>query len=355
MSFKSSLTRAGQRCLQTGRESFQLARLIVIEKQQSVKTVLLEQAQQEGNITALRLLSWEKEWALMRYHGVVRYLQKAPWWRSVALPGFVQRRRGFLSGCRSMNSLVDAPISNGGSSQNSSNSDESTARSKQQEEESNNSVARVAFMVTSGMKMELQELGYSVQQVRAMTPVTSSLVLQHQVPPQDYEERVPTLVQAYEQEQWAQQQQAAASTAPPTNVSMDTAETAKSSSSLAEPDDETDSTPRLSLPAGGSDAPPETTTTPESTAPPFSASLDEQHNIPEPTTISSSTTSDCESSGLLWFELVEQTDQDDKDVVVVGLYRSEKEAELSRATMEELSLRHHDKQKSTYHVRPTRR
>lgn len=62
---------------------------------------------------------------------------------------------------------------------------------------------KIAFMITSSMKQELQEdrLGYSAEQIKKMTPLQASLVLNHQVTAKRYDETIGVLEEKYQKEQ----------------------------------------------------------------------------------------------------------------------------------------------------------
>ena len=66
-------------------------------------------------------------------------------------------------------------------------------------------------MITSSMKSELTDnLGYAADDIKRMTPLQASLVLNHKVAPAEYDEQLPLLEQEYEaeQERLRQQQEA---------------------------------------------------------------------------------------------------------------------------------------------------
>jgi hypothetical protein len=102
--------------------------------------------------------------------------------------------------------------------------------------------AKVAFMVTGRMKEQLLELGYTPDQIKQFKPIEASLLLEHNVPPEQQAEQLPQLVQDYEiqqiqqaqeahekhQQEQQQQQQAADQ---PTSLETPTATTSQASSS----------------------------------------------------------------------------------------------------------------------------
>eukprot|EP00977_Amphora_coffeiformis_P029304 scaffold39887_cov229-Amphora_coffeaeformis.AAC.6 len=69
-------------------------------------------------------------------------------------------------------------------------------------------VAKVAFMVTGRMKGQLTEMGYSAEDIKQMTPMEASLLIDNQVSPADKAAQLPQLIKDYE-EQLAKQHQEA--------------------------------------------------------------------------------------------------------------------------------------------------
>mmetsp|Transcript_9840 Transcript_9840/g.17972 ORF Transcript_9840/g.17972 Transcript_9840/m.17972 type:complete len:231 (-) Transcript_9840:61-753(-) len=67
---------------------------------------------------------------------------------------------------------------------------------------------KIAFMITTSMKQDLQEtLGYPAEDIKKITPLQASLILNHKVPPEEFQERLPILEREYEEEQEKQRQQ----------------------------------------------------------------------------------------------------------------------------------------------------
>ena len=159
MALRTWLSR--QKWQQTYRESTQLAAVCWVawrQPQPDIKTVVIQQARQEGNAIAVRLLLWEKEWGLIRYHGLTGYIEQTQWWKSRFLNRKRRIRHGFLSSCKSTNSLTE-----GLGDKNAEITSEKTrlviAKQEQQSKASNlspNTVGKVAFMVTSRMKAQLK-------------------------------------------------------------------------------------------------------------------------------------------------------------------------------------------------------
>lgn len=104
-----------------------------------------------ANTAAIALLKCDREINLMRYHGIVEYVQR--WWETKQWP-FSSRTFGSGSSGRSK-------TPNGRSGAEAS-------------------VGRVAFMVTSRQREELATvLGYSAQDIRSFKPLEALLLLEH--------------------------------------------------------------------------------------------------------------------------------------------------------------------------------
>ena len=78
----------------------------------------------------------------------------------------------------------------------------------------NNNVVKIPFLITSSMKDALGKergLGYTVDQIKKMTPLKATLLLQHQVDPKEMENRLPQIIldheKLVEEQQQAQQRE----------------------------------------------------------------------------------------------------------------------------------------------------
>lgn len=145
-----------------GRESYQLARAVV--QNRSFKSVLLDHARQ-SNTVANSLLQVDKQVGLVKYYG---------------LSGYLKQR---------LQSTSVIPTT----------STDITANTIASSDTSSSSSARVAFMVTARMKQELNgRLGYDADQIRKMTPLQASLILNESIKPEHMEERLPVAEEEYE-------------------------------------------------------------------------------------------------------------------------------------------------------------
>ena len=155
-----------------GRDSWQLLSGVLWKQHQHItwRDVVVSQA--GSNAVARSIVQWEKERALMQYHGWTVYLRHK-----------LSGSPGGGSGTRSI-----------GDSMASATESKPTAR--------------VAFMVTSAQKEELKErLGYTADQIKKMTPVEASLTLHHNVEPSQAADGLPGLVQSFQDQQQKEAEQ----------------------------------------------------------------------------------------------------------------------------------------------------
>lgn len=165
-----------QKASTASRESWQL--LADYTTRRNWKQVLLDH--RSSNEVAIRLLSMEKEWSLLRYHGFRGYLK--------------QRSKALTTATTSSNTDSDAlsPLS---------------AATKSLP--STTTTAQISFMITTAMKQELMDVGYTEADIRKLNPIQATLILRHGVSPQEQEDRLPLLLQQHEVDMQllAQQQQ----------------------------------------------------------------------------------------------------------------------------------------------------
>jgi hypothetical protein len=65
-----------KRLTKVGRDGYNLARVVVQNRGANVRPLLLEQAFREANTVATGLLKVDKEVGLVKYHGLLGYLQQ---------------------------------------------------------------------------------------------------------------------------------------------------------------------------------------------------------------------------------------------------------------------------------------
>lgn len=282
------------------------------------------------NQIAVRLLRWEKEVNLMRYYGVSGYMREKNFYR---LPFLTSRASSSLPS-NSTDASASKAITNSTTTELPS---ESSVQS-----------ARVAFMVTTSMRKELVErLNYTPQDIKRLTPVQASLVLQHSVTPSGLESKLPALLQQHAEEQ--QQKATAAaieqqrqveeqrkkedsleppSTTTPQADAMDE-QTTSEFHATAEASALGDSTAEFHVADAASARVGETTAEFHAAVAALSSSKETIADFHAAAASSAATV------GTTWYELVER--QRDESVSVVGLYLHEKEAALGRETYQQLA------------------
>jgi hypothetical protein len=149
-----------------GRDGYNLARAVVQHRGSNVKPILLDHARNSNSI-ATSLLHVDKEVGLVKYYG---------------LSGYLKQR------LQSTSALV---ASDDYSSSSEASSPAATS--------SGGSTAKIAFMVTASMKQDLSErLGYDADQIKAMTPLQASLILNESIKPEEMDTKLPIAEQEYE-------------------------------------------------------------------------------------------------------------------------------------------------------------
>lgn len=134
------------------------------------RQILLQQADL-NNQAAMSFLRADKEIGLVRYYGISRYLREKQ-----VIPTFP--------------ALL---------SQNTSAATTETAETRPSLGEPGQQVAKVPFMITKLMREELEELQYSPESVRQMTPVKANIVLKHKLSPERYEAEIGALLEQQEE------------------------------------------------------------------------------------------------------------------------------------------------------------
>ena len=202
----STLSRLWSRASLWSRDAAKLSRAFIQEARQNTGTtttvadvfrnVVVQQARQDSNHVAASVLSFQQQWGLMQYHGFFNY------WRQRFQHQLPQQLQTTAGGSASMSS-TDATTTTTATAVPGLITNNNTNNAA--------SVAQVAFMITATMRKELSDsLGYTAEQIKGLTPMEASLILHHKILPDDREQKLPMLVQAYEQEQERLQQEAAA-------------------------------------------------------------------------------------------------------------------------------------------------
>jgi hypothetical protein len=177
------------------------------------KTILLEQANVPyQNQFAIKLLHYEKEFNLIRYHGFLEYSKSKLLSSQFRLVSNISNGGTDQVGSGVNNNIDSATTIS--VNVNTANTDSTTIKNENANELSTLStnqpttdkttpkVAKIAFMITASMRNELTtRLQYDTNDIKTMTPIEASLILQHNVIPSDRNSTVPMLIEQYEKEQ----------------------------------------------------------------------------------------------------------------------------------------------------------
>lgn len=145
-----------------GRDGFNLARAVAQQRGNNVKPILLDHARQSNSV-ATSLLHVDKEVGLVKYYG---------------LSGYLKKRLQSTSALTANDDSAVSASSNGNGTGNT---------------------AKIAFMVTASMKQDLSEkLGYDADQIKSMTPLQASLILNESIKVEEMETKLPIAEQEYE-------------------------------------------------------------------------------------------------------------------------------------------------------------
>ena len=157
-----------------------LSAMLKREHGQAARDVLVANARLRNSV-ATSFLKIDKEIGLVQYWGFVGYLRE----KQIGASWHPTAKR----------LLYGSSASNGGKNGGDNDPDEPKTKDKKQ-------VARVAFMITSTQRAELSErLGYDADHIKQLNPVEASLILRHNVSPEDVNDRLAGLVQDYNEQQ----------------------------------------------------------------------------------------------------------------------------------------------------------
>lgn len=313
--------------LERSQESWKLVGQGVRAPQQFRQT-LVQEAQQQ-NRTALSLLRTQKEWNDMRYYGIVPYLQQK-------MPISTSMLRLQPSSPFATTAPSDATVAAPGPTANTSSTTTNTS-----------APAKVAFMVTGRMKGQLAELGYSPEDIKSLTPVEASLLIEHGVAPADKQQQLPDLVQTHEEQQKALEQEKAAAIA-----AENAAQQQQSSDALpvAPSADPSSTTPETTLDRS---SPPHASTPHRPTGPSIFermlGSIASKNVIHQPTEISSRSHVPTFSAAREWYEVVENYTSGHASEVV-ALHPTEEEAEVDANLRLEIMTKRAEQEKKNVNV-----
>jgi hypothetical protein len=258
------------------------------------------------NRAARTLVLWEKEVSLARYHGFLEYMKiKRPfamlsaaftWKSSSALPA--------ASPHGDASPLASAATESLEATSQTAPTVEPTAATIL----ASPKVGQIAFMITASMRLELMNrLQYTSAEIKTLTPLEASLILQHDLAPPDRPVHLPRLLEqhANTMQQQRNEQLAAAAAA-------DTA---------------------LTSPPSGPSEPSIAMSSVTDQEPPLQLSVGDDGT----TSSSLPTASDVSYSflGTKWYQIVERkksAETTDDETVVVAMYLHSHEAELGQET-----------------------
>ena len=299
---------------------------------QQFQQTLVQQAQQR-NRTALSLLRTQKEWNDMRYYGLVSYLrQKIPLPAIMAGPQTLAASSPFRS--------VSTDSSNTDTSSTSTTTAVSGSTLPPPSPNATATPAKVAFMVTGRMKGQLAELGYTAEEIKSMTPVEASLVIGQNIEPADKDDKLPLLVQEYEEQQAKAHEQAAVAAA----------EAAAKQQVSAENEPSADAHADGAAAAETFAPPPRSRRGGPSWSERLLGSMASENVIDKPTAISSRSHMPSFSSAREWYEVVEEYPDYGGSQEVVALHSTEEEAQVDANLRLEIMGKRAEEQKKKVNV-----
>ena len=151
-----------QKSRQVGKDSMQLLNQWMIlcrstnSNDTSFRTILLEQATVQNNSVAMFYVRLERDYAHLKYYGIMEHIKRKRLSSSVSIKAF------------------------------STTTKATTA------------AARVAFMITTTQRTLLKtKLGYTNEEIKRLTPLDATLILQHDLTPSESATQLGSLVEAH--------------------------------------------------------------------------------------------------------------------------------------------------------------
>lgn len=306
---------------------------------------LVQEAQESRNRTALSVLRTQKEWNDMRYYGMAAYFR-----HKMPMPTLVGAESSWKSPFSTASSSSSSSTTTAASGADPSPSTTADASTTSSSAPSPPPAAKVAFMVTARMKGQLSELGYSAEDIKQMTPVEASLLIDNKVSPADRAARLPELVKDYEEEQERKQQESvdllAAQQQQPEPVSSELSSSTPPPSSSTGGDRRADDPSRFQSPPR----------TPSSSGPSLGeqllGSIASKNVIDTPVEIASRTHLP-PPSNRVWFEVVEEYPASGDKPEVVALHSTEDEAEVDANLRHEIVTKRAQEEKKDVNVNYT--
>lgn len=307
-------------------------------KKISFKDIILNEARQNQNRVATSMLSIDREIGLMKYHGIPNYLRQYSSLRFIKFPSL-----GMFPSSPSGDD-VSRPSASPKSSLNASSATTPTPPK-----------AKVAFMITAAQRSQLIEMGYTASQIKKLKPIEALLILENQlIPPSTCEsesdegksklqKEIQKLVDEYEDEQRLHAEQVLA------KAEAEAVADPLTTSTLNEKDDEAKSQNDEKVEINNENQT-------DSTSHSITTSL----NSIEPSK---------DEKQIEWFEVVEiindETNETNEGLPinsksttsVIGLFKSEEEANFCREIKEEMENRrqkdsNRKQKKRTFFIQP---
>jgi hypothetical protein len=168
------------------------------------RELVLKLATEESNLVARKWLSLEREWHMIQYHGISEYCTREikEWWKNTRCnSGSLFPRLLWFSSSSTSSSTSQEPLNSKGTntSTTGTNHSSSTGSNCNSNNDDDRKKAQIAFMITSSMRQELlgDSYRYDTEQIKHMTPIEASLILQHGIRSQEYPVRMPLVKQEY--------------------------------------------------------------------------------------------------------------------------------------------------------------
>lgn len=290
----------------------------------SFRELLLLEARKNENSAAKSMLMVDREIGLVKYHGFVTYLAEHSRFSRLQLPF------SGIFGMNPKNTLQAGSFS-------TSSSSAKIAIASNSNTKVNPKKAKVAFMITANQRAQLIETGYTHPQIKKLKPLEALLILEQDLKPPNsekdhslFQEQLNKLVKEYEEEQQSQRNMILAQTPP----SLDDRNVERPKKEEEEHGKSTETLLKLEM----------------------SPKVDRLDTNREKATLNADHKNALDSASSLvreeenenWFEVVEVIQKLDPNhenskqtpiISIIGLYKSEKEANFCREIKEDAAAK----------------
>jgi hypothetical protein len=203
----SLLVRAWNRTKMWSRDSISLASHLIQPSSSggnnssiSRQSILVGQASQ-NNVVALHLLKAQKQINLIQYYGLMLYLRNELRWNAPLLQFSTNTNHKASNAVVTSTAQSETTALSPSSSDDDNNNNNASANPFAIPAAAPPKVGKIAFMITASMRLDLAALEYAPDQIKKLTPIQASLLLQNGVGSAEMKHRLPELQAAYEQEQ----------------------------------------------------------------------------------------------------------------------------------------------------------